>query len=89
MGIKRCKSAFVLMVDGRPRILNPGVLVDDTDPVVRDHPENFEDVETYVSDRAAARVEQTTAAPGEKRAVSKPRTPAGRKPASRKPKDDE
>lgn len=72
MGIKRCKAAFAVMENGRPRMLNPGALVDDADLIVSEHPGNFEDVETYVSDRTAKPVEQTTAAPGEKRARRQP-----------------
>lgn len=72
MGIKRCKAAFVVMDKGRPRMFNPGALVDDADPIVSAHPGNFEDVETYVSDRTAAPVEQATAEPGEKRARRQP-----------------
>lgn len=72
MGIKRCKAAFVTMKGGQPRMLNPGALVDSDDPIVKDYPHHFEDVETYVSDRTAGTVEQATAAPGEKRGRSKP-----------------
>ncbi len=72
MAIKRCKAAFVVYRDGQPRIFNPGGLVDESDPIVSEYPDNFEDVETYVSDRTAGPVEQATAEPGEKRNVRKP-----------------
>jgi hypothetical protein len=72
MGIKRCKDAFAVFVNGAPRMLAAGSLVDDGDQIVADYPANFEDVETFVSDRTAAHVEQATAEPGEKRNVRKP-----------------
>ena len=80
MAIKRCNAAFVVYRDGQPRIFNPGVLVDESDPIVSEHPANFEDVETYVSDRTAAPVEQATSEPGEKRNLRRP-TPARAKTA--------
>lgn len=73
MAVKRCKAAFAVMGKaGSPRMLNPGALVDADDQIVKDHPDQFEDVETYVSDRTAGTVEQATAAPGEKRGRTKP-----------------
>lgn len=72
MGVKRCKAAFVMYIDGRPRVFNPGALLDESDPVVVEHPGSFEDVETYVSDRAAPTVEQATADPSEKRSMRRP-----------------
>ncbi len=72
MPIKRCKAAFVVYRDGQPRIFNPGGLVDESDPIVSEYPDNFEDVETYVSDRTAGPVEQATAEPGEKRNLRRP-----------------
>lgn len=72
MGVKRCKAAFVMYEGGRPRVFNPGALLDESDPVVKEHPGSFEDVETYVSDRAKPPVEQATADPGEKRSVRRP-----------------
>ncbi len=67
MGVKRCKESFAIFVNGAPRMLTAGSLVDDADQVVADYPNNFEDVETYVSDRSTSQVEQATAEPGEKR----------------------
>ncbi len=67
MGVKRCKDSFAIFVNGAPRMLTAGSLVDDADQVVADYPNNFEDVETYVSDRSTSQVEQATAEPGEKR----------------------
>ncbi len=67
MGVKRCKESFAIFVNGAPRMLTAGSLIDDADQVVADYPNNFEDVESYVSSRSAASVEQATAEPGEKR----------------------
>ena len=72
MGVKRCKGSFAVFVDGAPRMLTAGSLVDDADQVVADYPDNFEDVESYVSSRSGADVEQATAEPGEKRSFRKP-----------------
>lgn len=68
MAIKRCKSPFSVWTRGVPRVITGGQLVEDTDPVYKGHEHLFEDVETFVSDRAAV-VEQATAGPGEKRAA--------------------
>jgi hypothetical protein len=72
MGIKRCKESFAIFVNGAPRMLTAGSLVDDADQVVADYPNNFEDVESFVSSRSAPSVEQATAEPGEKRSFRKP-----------------
>ena len=72
MGVKRCKDAFAVFVNGAPRMLSAGSLVDDADQIVADYPANFEDVETFVSSRSTASVEQATAEPGEKRSFRKP-----------------
>ena len=72
MGVKRCKESFAIFVDGAPRMLAAGSLVDDGDQIVTDYPANFEDVESFVSSRSAAPVEQATAEPGEKRSLRKP-----------------
>lgn len=90
MAIKRCKSPFSIWKNGVPRVITGGQLIEDTDPVYKGHEHLFEDVETFVSEKAerAAVVEQATAAPGEKRSVPSrtPRT-AGKSPA-KKPGDD-
>lgn len=74
MGVKRCKESFAIFVNGTPRMLTAGSLVDDADQIVADYPANFEDVEAFVSSRSATQVEQATAEPGEKRFVRKPPT---------------
>ncbi|WP_236241158.1 hypothetical protein [Streptomyces sp. CC228A] len=75
MAIKRCKASFAVMVNGAPRVIPAGQLVDESDPVVKGREANFEDVETYVTDKAARRaplVERATAEPGERRSLAKP-----------------
>lgn len=69
MAIKRCKSAFAVWIKGVPHVVAGGDLVEDTDPVYKGHELNFEDVETYVN-RGTAPVEQATADPGDKRAMT-------------------
>lgn len=76
MPIKRCKASFTMFVGGSPRIVNAGDLVDKNDPVIKGREALFEDVETYVSDRTPAPVEQATAAPGERRDVRSRRSKA-------------
>ncbi|MEU0393815.1 hypothetical protein ABZ208_13730 [Streptomyces sp. NPDC006208] len=80
MAIKRCKASFAVVMNGAPRVITAGQLVDSDDPVIKGREASFEDVETYMSDRAA-RVEQATAEPGEKRSVS---PPAAKKTAAKK-----
>ena len=67
MAIKRVREPFVAVVGGVPRAYPAGQLIDDTDPVFKGRERLFEDVEAGVR-----RVEQATAAPGEKRSVRRP-----------------
>ena len=67
MSVKRSKEAFTTWVDGAPRVVTIGQLLDSGDPVIKGREHLFEDVETHVAEKAT-RVEQATAAPGEKRA---------------------
>ncbi|SDN17891.1 hypothetical protein [Streptomyces wuyuanensis] len=71
MAIKRCRAAFAVSVNGVPRMVTVGQLVDASDPVIKGREALFEDVDTYVSERAP-KVEQATADPGEKRSVGRP-----------------
>lgn len=80
MAIKRCKMSFAVQVGGAPRVVPAGTLVEDGDPILQGREAYFEDVETYVSDREASRVEQATAAPGEQRTVR----PVARKAPAKK-----
>lgn len=84
MAIKRAKAPFGYMdrETRTPRVVNPGMLLDESDPAVQAYPDHFEDVETYVANRTQQRrinVEAATAAPGERRA----RTAPEQKPARR------
>lgn len=83
MPIKRCKASFAVSVNGVPRMVTAGQLVDASDPVIKGREALFEDAETYVSDRAP-RVEQATAEPGERRSVL-PRKAAAKKAAAKPP----
>jgi hypothetical protein len=83
MAIKRAKSPFGYMdrETGTPRVVNPGMLLDESDPAVAAYPDHFEDVETYVANRTQQRqrnVEAATAAPGEHRTRTEPEKPARR-----------
>lgn len=73
---------FTYWVNGAPHTFTAGQLVDESDPACKGREIHFEYVETHVADRKA-RVEQATAAPGERRSVTAPakrKQPRGRKP---------
>lgn len=72
MSIKRCKESFSVWVDGAPRVVTAGQLIDENDPLYSTHAHLFEAVETYVSDRRPAGVEDASAAPGALRTVTAP-----------------
>ncbi|MBA2951591.1 hypothetical protein [Streptomyces himalayensis] len=90
MAIKRCKSPFSVWKNGVPRVITGGQLIEDTDPVYKGHEHLFEDVETFMSEKAerSAPVEQATAAPGEKRAVASRTSRAASKSPAKKADDD-
>lgn len=92
MAIKRAKNAFGYMdtsgPNPTPRVVNPGMLFEETDPVVQRYPDAFEDVEMHVTrqrEQNRQNVEAATAAPGERRTRSAPR----RTPRTRKKADEE
>lgn len=96
MAIKRAKTPFGYMKGDPPvpMVVNPGMLFDDSDPVVARFPDYFEDVETHVSERKAreqANVEAATAAPGERRQRSAPRRTrsSAKKADDKKPTEEE
>jgi hypothetical protein len=72
--ILRVTQAFSVLSDPDGHVYTPGELVDADHPHVKGREDHFETVEAHVTARAARRggVEQATAAPGEKRSVSKP-----------------
>ncbi|MER7212459.1 hypothetical protein ACFYY8_33615 [Streptosporangium sp. NPDC001559] len=67
--IKRSTSSFAAVVDGVPRVVPVGHLVEDGDPLLVGREHLFEPVETHLARREPA-VEQATAAPGERRSIS-------------------
>ncbi|RBO82073.1 hypothetical protein [Nocardia puris] len=72
--ILRAREAFSYTDHhGVPRIVRPGDLVEDSDPGVKGREHLYEPVEVAAA-RSSAVVEQATAAPGEKRAVSTRKT---------------
>jgi len=68
MATLRCTHAFTTEIDGVPRVVTGGQLVDSDDPVVAGREHLFEAVDTYMARRKS--VEEATAAPGEVRTVS-------------------
>jgi hypothetical protein len=68
--ILRVTKAFSVLSDPDGHVYTPGELVDAAHPHVKGREDCFETVEAHVSARSA-NVEQATAAPGEKRSVSK------------------
>jgi len=92
MAIKRATASFAVVVNGVPQVIPVGYLVEDGHPLLKGRGHLFEDADTHVA-RRNERVEQATAAPGEKRAVPRPgRRGAARKtepkPAAPKPQDE-
>lgn len=80
MPIKRCKASFSVSVNGTPRVVTAGTLLDGADPVIKGREALFEDVDTYMTERAPQPVERATAEPGERRSLTS-RKP-GRKPTA-------
>jgi hypothetical protein len=71
--ILRVTKAFSVLSDPDGHVYTPGELVDGDHPHVKGRENCFETVEAHVSARESrGGVEQATAAPGEKRAVSRP-----------------
>lgn len=79
--IKRAIQPFTAYIDGMPRVVRAGDLVEDTDPVMQGRTHLFETVEEHVAqNQPRPRVESATAAPGEQRDLTPPA--AASKPAS-------
>ncbi|WP_435643366.1 hypothetical protein ACR9VJ_18130 [Streptomyces sp. H49] len=68
----RCKQSLSAYVDGRPRVVRAGALVQDDDPIVKNREHLFEPVDAYLAKQSPVGVEEATAAPGEKRSRSAP-----------------
>lgn len=73
MAILRCTESFTADVDGVPRVVGSGDLLDSSDPVVAGRESLFEPLESFMDRRPG--VEQATAAPGEVRTVKRPGRP--------------
>ncbi|MEU9861326.1 hypothetical protein AB0D99_10640 [Streptomyces sp. NPDC047971] len=87
MAIKRCTTSFAAVVDGAPRVVRPGTLVEDGDPILKGREQFFESVDTYMS-RRRPETEAATAEPSEKRSLPSRRAAkktAGKKPAAAAP----
>lgn len=79
----RCRESFTAWVNGEPRVVPAGRLVDSKDEVVKGREALFDKADDFVekwgrSDRVEmpkpeSRVESATAAPGERRSVGRPR----------------
>lgn len=63
------RSAFAVFVDGKPTVYSEGEIVEPGDPLLKEMPDKFIPlVYPHPVKRAASpRIEQATAAPGEKR----------------------
>jgi hypothetical protein len=68
--ILRVTKAFSVLSDPNGHVYTPGELVASDHPHVKGREDHFETVEAHVSARSAG-VEQATAAPGERRSVTK------------------
>lgn len=70
MSLIRCREPFSADVDGVPRTVAAGALVDESDPIVKGREALFETVDDYAARTNRVRpVEAATAEPGEKRSV--------------------
>jgi hypothetical protein len=81
MAVLRCTTPFAVQEGAVPRVLRAGDLVDEKDPAVKGRENLFESVETTV--------ERATAAPGERRSLSTPKTRRSRKDESTETPADE
>ncbi|MDP9145911.1 MAG: hypothetical protein M3N43_14680 [Actinomycetota bacterium] len=61
------RKGFAAIIDGHTIILKPGDVVDAADPILKGRKDLFEDFVPKVRQYNGQRVEQATAAPGEKR----------------------
>ena len=88
MGILRCKEAFAVTdKDGAALVFAPGDLVDEKNTHVKGRESLFEPVEA-AAERQPRDVEAATAAPGERRNVTKPAKKTTAKKTVEDAKDD-
>ncbi len=66
-GLFVARQAFATILDGVTIIVQPGQVVDASDPILKGRRELFDDFAPKVRTYPGQRVEQATAAPGEKR----------------------
>lgn len=85
MAIKRAIQPFTAYIDGMPRVIRAGDLVEDTDPVMQGRTHLFETVEDHVAQRQPQQpqVETATAEPGEQRNLTPSASGRGKPPSSR------
>lgn len=93
MAMFRCKQPFAFDVDGVSRIVRTDDVVSSDEPAFQARPDVlanldlFEPAEDYLGRRAGAGVEQATAAPGERRTLTRPTEPratgGGKAPSGR------
>lgn len=69
MALKRCHTSFYYVENGAPRVVRVGDIVDDSDDAYKKHKGKFET--PRVTNFPARAFEQASAAPGEKRRVSR------------------
>jgi hypothetical protein len=62
------RTSFAAFIDGRTVLVQPGQLVDADDPILKGRENLFNEFEPNTRSYSTAKVEQATAAPGEKRA---------------------
>ena len=87
MAVLRCIEAFAFSdhKTGVERVVRPGDLVDQKDPLVKGREMWFESVDANVERVSDRSVEQATAAPGEKRAVRRSKAKTDDEPAEDTP----
>lgn len=85
MAIKRATQPFTAYIDGMPRVVRAGDLVEDTDPVMQGRAHLFETVEEHVAQRQPQQpqVETATAEPGEQRNLTPPASGRSKPPSAR------
>lgn len=66
MATLRCREPFAADVNGVPRVITAGQLLDSADPIVRGRSHLFEAIDEFMGRRTAA-VEDASAEPGQRR----------------------
>ncbi|MBQ1096334.1 hypothetical protein KBY55_09580 [Streptomyces sp. b94] len=79
----RCTKSLAVYVNGSPRVVQAGQLVQDDDPILQGRATCFESVDAHLAARRP-RVEQATADPGQPRDLTPP-TPVTKDDGNSKP----